>query len=104
MSEQDKAFDRDEALRFAWTQVKANVGFFAAWIGIDIVASLVFGGGAKMTEESVPALSLALNLISNVLQILIGMGVVVGAFKMCDGKKPEVGDLFASLPLFWKYL
>jgi len=100
----DVTFDRDEALRFGWRSMKQHMGFFLAWIGIDIVASIVFGGIQLASAQRMPALSFAVNLISTILQLVVAMGVINGALEIVDGKTPRVGDLFTALPRFWSYL
>lgn len=95
---------RDDAIAFGWKSVKQNLSFFLSWIAIDVVASLVFGAVQGATTKSLPALSFAFGIMGNSLQIVIGMGVANGALKLCDGKKPVLGDLFTALPRFWSYL
>lgn len=58
----------------------------------------------KSMQDNNPLLSLLLGLACGVLQIIIGMGFIRISLRFCDNEKAEFADLFACLPLFFKYL
>ena len=103
----EKAFARDEAIRFGWRAVRANAGFFAAYLGLWLVADLVFRGIELGLRQSatVPGASFgfAIGLIGRMLSAVIGMGLIAGILKICDGQRPSVADLFLRLPNFWRF-
>lgn len=99
-----KKFSKSEALRFGWTTMKNNLGFF---IGLIIVAGLIiiipyFISG--LTSKDAPVISLIITIVCIVLQLIIGMGLIRISLKFADNDKAELGDLFACLPMFFKYL
>jgi uncharacterized membrane protein len=98
------AFDRDQALRFGWQAMKQNLGFFVAWVAIDVGASLLFAGARMAAEARIPALPIATTVMDNILHIVVAMGVIHGTLTICDGRRPRVADLFGAMPRIWSYL
>jgi len=91
-------------VQFGWSTTKSNIGFF---IGIVIVAGLlqyVPNIIAAIIETDAPVLSIIVRIVSFVLSIIIGMGLIKIFLRFCDGEKGEFSDLFSCYPLFFKYL
>lgn len=99
-----KKFSKGEAIRFGWNTMKSNLGFF---IYILIVAGLIvyiLPITGKLTKENIPILSTIISIVSWVLNLVIGMGLIKIALRFCDNKKVKFTDLFSCFPLFFKYL
>ncbi len=99
-----KNFSKSEAIRFGWNTMKSNLGFF---IGLLIVVGLIYfilGFIAGELREVDPFLSFIVRIISWVLQIIIGMGLIRIALRFSDDEKAEFADLFSCFHLFFKYL
>jgi len=97
-------FSKSEAIRFGWNVMKNNLGFF---IGFLIVAGLIYCVPSiivKLLPKDVFILSIIINIVSLVLQLIIGMGLIRVAIRFCDNEKGEFADLFYCFPLFFKYL
>jgi uncharacterized membrane protein len=101
---QAKQFSKGEALRFGLDTMKGNLGFF---IGLLIVAWLVaavpslLGGLAR---EDAPALGFVLEVGGWVLSLIISMGMIRIALRLCDTGEREFADLFSQYRLFFKAL
>ncbi len=97
-------FSKGEAVRFGWTTMKSNLGFF---IGLFIVVGLIcFAPGiiqALVGEES-PFLSTIITVPFLVLQLVITMGLIRISLRFCDGERGKFADLFSCSPLFFKFL
>jgi len=99
-----KGFSKAEAIRFGWNTMMSNPGFFVVLL---IVVGLIYVLPEiirKSMEGNNPALTVPLGLVSAVLQIIIGMGLIRISLRFCDNQKGEFADLFSCLPLFFKYL
>ncbi len=97
-------FSKGEALSFGWNTMKDNLGFL---IGLLIVVMLIYSVPSaigKWLTKSVPALSAFIDIISWVLEMVIGMGLIRIALKFCDNEHGKFRDLFSCFPLFFKYL
>lgn len=97
-------FSMGQAIEFGWNTTKNNLGFF---IGLMIIAGLILivpGTLSQITKHYARALSIIFSIVSFILQIVIGMGLIKIALKFCDNKKAELSDLFSCSHLFFKYL
>lgn len=97
-------FSIGEAIRFGWSTMMSNPGFFVILMLIVGLVYVLVGFAQEMTKESAPILSLVLAIASGVLQIIIGIGLIRISLRFCDNEKGEFSDLFSCLPLFFPYL
>jgi len=100
---ESRKFTIGEAVGFGWSAAKQNLGVF---ILIAIVLFVLFGVlnvAADLLSERSPVLSLAVALLSVVLNLLVQLGLVKVALKCCDNVRPAVGDVFNCVPLLVKY-
>jgi len=97
-------FSIGEAIQFGWNTMTANFWFF---VGLLIVAALL-GSGLDiidwLTEGKHVALTIIMTIVSMVLQIIVGMGLIRIALRFCDNQKAKLADLLSCVPLFFKYL
>jgi hypothetical protein len=98
-------FSKSEAILFGWNTLKKNFGFFLGMLAI-VVAVNVLGGlvMSSFSEEAPKALVIALSVISWVLDLLIGIGVIKIALKFCDQEQATYRDLFSAYRLLLNYL
>jgi uncharacterized membrane protein len=98
-------FSKSEAILFGWNTLKKNFGFFLGMLAI-VVAVNVLGGlvMSSFSEEAPKALVIALSVISWILDLLIGIGVIKIALKFCDQEQATYRDLFSAYRLLLNYL
>ena len=99
-----KNFSIEEALKFCWDTMKANLWFF---VGILIIAGLIEyipSTIAMLLERDIPGLAFLFRVIGWVVSIIVAIGMIRIALKILDGEKAELKDLFSFRPFFWKYL
>lgn len=97
-------FSKTGALRFGWDVWKKNIGFF---IGVLFVAFLVQLAPALLSaffKKEASILFIPINIFYNVVGIIVSMGFIKIALSFCDGKTPEIADLFRGYPLFFSFL
>lgn len=97
-------FSIGEAIGFGWKTMKSNLGFFIALLIIVAIIEMVPEVISEITRENFPAVALLADLLSFVVQMVIGMGVIKITLRFCDGEKAGFADLFSCLPLFFRYL
>ena len=91
-----KRFSLDEAIRFGWETVKANLGLM---VGLTIVVWAVSGAGQAL--RFMPVLG---SIGSWLLGTIMSMGVIRIVLKFVDGGKGDFNDLFNSFDVFLDYL
>ncbi|MBN1393389.1 MAG: hypothetical protein JW947_11400 [Sedimentisphaerales bacterium] len=108
------------ALSFGWNVMKSNFFFF---LGVIIVASALsyacqflgtIAGAAlvnvtgQFSDGPQPLLiligGLPAGLLTLVINIVLGIGIIKISLSFCDGKKPSFGTLFKARGCFWRYL
>lgn len=99
-----KDFSIGEALRFGWTIVKKNFGFFLAICVTFVLISFVPQNIANRVSEDFPALSIIFIIISWVVDCVLWMSMVRISLKFYDDKKADWEDFPACFPLFFKYI
>lgn len=99
-----KKFSKREAIRFGWSTMKKNFGFF---VGLLILTGVIYSIPntlAKAAKESSPLLSSIIFMASFVLSLLINMGLIKISLKFCDNRKSRFADLFSCFPRFLEFL
>jgi uncharacterized membrane protein len=91
-----KRFSIDDAARFGWNTVKANLGLM---IGLTIVVFAVSGAGQVL--HFLPVLG---SIGSWLLGIVMSMGMIRIVLKFADGGRGDFNDLFSSFDVFLDYL
>lgn len=97
-------FSKKEAISFGWKTTKENFWFF---VGILFIMGLVkfFPAVAKeILKGEGKSLIDILNIVSVILGIILGMGLIKICLKFYDQEKSKFSDLFSQYPLFFKML
>jgi uncharacterized membrane protein len=116
-AEMSDSFSRDEALRFGWNTMKANLGFFIVLLLIMFMISAIpnainsFLQTATKGSEGVSGISALtvmfttiLSIASQVISFIMQIGVLKISLKFYDGEKPDFSELFKHYRLFWRFL
>jgi hypothetical protein len=92
-----KRFSWEGAIKFGWKATLDHLGFFIRAMIIIFVISISLSVVTKMTEKSMPVLSLITNLTGVFFSLLFGVGLIKVYLKICDGKQPELRDLLSGI-------
>ena len=101
-----RKFSWEEAVKYGWRATLDHLGFFIKAMIIVFVISISLGLVTKMTQESMPVLSLITNLTGVFFSLLFGVGLIKIYLKICDDKQPELRDLLSGITpgLMLRYL
>ena len=100
---QEKKFSIEEALRFGWENTKSHFGFFAILLVVVFIISAMFSVIENITMREMQLVSLAARLVSAVVSLILGMGLVRISLKFVDGQPAEFSDLFSGMQNFISY-
>ena len=100
----EKKFSIKEAISFGWEIVKANLGFFVAFLVVGAIIQYVPAWLANSLQKNSKALALIFRLISWLLQMVVSMGFVKIGLKFHDGGKGEWSDMYQCYPLLLNYV
>jgi hypothetical protein len=106
-----KSLSYSGALGFGWDGMKSNFWFFTGILIVSFVISVpgeILGQLEKNCPESIqPFMAFVIlpaTLITTVLEIIVGIGVIKITLSFCDGIKPKFSTLFNPLGCFWRYI
>lgn len=92
-----KKVDIDGALKFGWESLKKYLSFFlllALFLGLlyftEFMISNIF--------EDIQGVSLLVNILFYVVDIMINLGIVIIALQIMDNIKPDFSFIFQSMP------
>jgi hypothetical protein len=98
-------FSKSEAILFGWNTLKENFWFFMGLLAIVIAIEIVSGLFMSSLNENAPkALVIAASIITAVINLLIGMGVIKITIKLCDREAANYRDLFSSYRLLFNFI
>ena len=99
-----KTFSKGEAIRFGWQTTKENFFFFLVILVITYVISSIPSFLINFVIKEVGTLSFILYFANIMISILVAMGYVRIALKLCNHEKAKFTDLFMPYPIFFNYL
>ena len=99
-----KTFRISEAIKFGWEVTLANFWFLLLAIFAVLAASSVPSSIAGRIRGDFPIYALFFDLAGIVLAVVVELGLLKVVLKFVDGKKPDLADLFSTLPLFFNYI
>jgi len=97
-------FSKAEAVTFGWETMKSNFWFL---VGVLIMGSLIPFVPyilAEAVKKNIRALYIIFKIIEIALELIISLGMIKIALKLCDKQKPAIKDLFSCVNLFPEYL
>ena len=97
-------FSKGEAIKFGWTTVKNNFGFF---ICIFIIMGLIHFAPnciGHLIGWGKSGRTFVINIISLILSVIVTMGFINIALKLSDAQKAQIADLFTCVPLFLNFI
>lgn len=97
-------FNWREAVSYGWEEMKKNIVFFIILLACVLVVYLIPEIPRALTEKKLPLVSLFFSIISTIVSMVIGMGMIRIALKLYDNQKPELKDLIPEWPLFLMYI
>jgi len=104
----DKNFSSEEAIKFGWKIFKENLRFFLIIGVLLLIVSLIPGIGSEIYKKSnlntVKIISNVVSFFSQILSILIELGLIAITLKIFEKKEVKLHDLVSQYPLFFKYL
>ena len=97
-------FSIDEAIQYGWNMMKANIGFFIIVLLIVFVVQMVPAVISSLIEKTMPVLSTVISILSGLINLIMGIGLIHIALKLHDDRNPSLQDLFSSgAALIFKY-
>ncbi len=99
-----RKFSIKEALKFGWSTVKKNGGFFVTVTFIVGIVKVIPGLVAKALEKDYVFLPIAINLLGSIVSLIVSIGLIKIVLKCYDDEQPKFSDLFSCAPLFFRYL
>lgn len=101
----EKKFSKEAAIKFGWSRMKENLGFFIVYLIIVFAIEAFFGFFASAFTDSLPSLSLLFNVGSWIVSIVSSIFVIKIGLKLYDHEKIGSYDFLSfSTPLFFKFL
>ena len=97
-------FSKKEAIRFGWQTMKSNFWFFVPLLLLAYLIPYVPDILRRLVGAEALVFVIIIGVVSNVLSIIIQMGLIKITLKFCDNQKGKYSDLFACYPLFFKFL
>jgi uncharacterized membrane protein len=98
------AFTIGQALRFGWDKTKEHLWFLICVILIMMALTVIPTALQSAIGQSHPVLSALIALSALVLQLITVLGVIKIALNILDTNDAALGDLFDTIPLFFRYL
>jgi uncharacterized membrane protein len=99
-----KTFSDGQVLKFGWNKMKANFWFFFSIIIIVGLISYLPACINRFFLPSLPWVTLTVNLLFVILQLIVAIGVIKISLKFTKEEKPTFKDLFNNFSLFFNYL
>ncbi len=99
----EKKFSRGDAIHFGWEVTKDNLLFFVLILLITWAVQAIFQA-PNMARVGHYIIYPFFGLIGLVISIFIGMAYIRISLRFVSGQKADFSDLWASYPLFFKYL
>ncbi len=105
---ENKKFSSEEAIKFGWKTLKENLRFFLIIGALILIVALIPGIGSDIYKKSnsatIKVISNVVSFFSQILSILIELGLVAITLKIFEKKEVKIHDLVSQYPLFFKYL
>jgi len=93
-------FSKKEAINQGFELAKKNIIFFIGIFVIVVIVSAISSGiQIGVALEKQPMLYILLNVLTFIVNAVIGIGLIKISLEFIDNKKPKFSDLFYTKPL-----
>ena len=99
-----KGFYAGEMVKFGWRTMRENLRFFIGLLLVAWLVELIPLAIARLVTEKTDLLAAILYILSCILSIIVGMGLIEISLRFCDNERASIRDLFSPYPLFPRYL
>jgi len=97
-------FSKKSAIKFGWEIANRKIKFFIPLLILVYgLLALLNSFSDSLKKESFLA-SFILNIISSLISIIFGLGLIKISLKLCDGEEAKFSDLISQYKLFFRYL
>lgn len=97
------SFTVGESIHYGWKTFTKNWQFLVIAFVIVLVAGMIPNWLHDWSRENLPAISFLFSILSWLVQMVTGIGVIVISLKLVDGKKPELADIYKHYNLLLNY-
>lgn len=97
------AFTVKESLSYGWETFKKNWKFLVVAFIIIAVAGMIPSRLHDWASENMPNIAFLFTIIGYLVQLITGIGALVIALKIVEGKKPEYTDIYNHYNLLLNY-
>ncbi len=98
-----KTFSIRAALSFGWEKTHAHLSFFIPFMAGLIAVVLLLNMLVNVAEHSGWVMRVAMNVISVVVNVILGLGLIKLSLDVIHEKKPTVHTLFSENDHFFQY-
>ena len=99
-----KSFSKKEAISYGWKTTKSHFRFFVLLM-LSLFAINVFPGmlRSSLAPDENSLIAFLISIISWILQLIVGIGLIKIALEIHDRKKAQYSDLFSQSHLMINY-
>ena len=105
-----KQFNFTDVLSYGWSTMKANLGFFIGLVFIFLFITYLPTVAIEILKRADVSIELkrisiiSIQILSQIIQLIIGIGMMKIALSFCDEQKPPFSRLFDIYGCFWRYI
>ena len=86
------------AIKFGWRTMKQHFWLLLALIILTMLVNTIPGVLAGLVGERIPMLGILIGLAAAIFSIIIDLGILKIALKLCDGEDAELADVLSCVP------
>jgi len=98
-----KLFTVKDSLLYGWKTFKKHWQFLIAVFAIVVIAGMIPNWLHDWARDNMPNITFIFSIISWLIQMVNGIGVIVISLKIVDGKKPKLSEIYYHYPLLLNY-
>lgn len=97
------SFTIKQSLNYGWNAFKKNWQFLIVVFVIVTLIGMIPSWLHDWARDNMPNVSFAFSIISWIVQMVTGIGVIVICLRIVDGKKPKLNDIYIHYPMLLNY-
>ena len=98
-----KLFTVKDSLLYGWKTFKKHWQFLIAVFAIVVISGMIPNWLHDWARDNMPNITFIFSIISWLIQMVTGIGVIVISLKIVDGKKPKLSEIYSHYPLLLNY-